>query len=159
MQKLLRGACLAALLSCPAYAAPQQAITYSVAVCDPYNPQNCLQPSGGDLLTGISPVVTQSGTSAVGKASPGNLYSAYAVNSAATAAYLACIDASSVPAPGASISPKDVAYLGNTIGATAQINYASGPPNIYTAGITCIVTTSLTTYTAGPSDFISVRAR
>ncbi|MEN3234726.1 hypothetical protein PUR29_14085 [Methylobacterium ajmalii] len=112
-----------------------------------------------DPLVGIVPAVTQAGTSVVGKASQGNLYSAYAVNGTTTAGYLACINAAAVPAAGAAIAPLDVAALAGTVGATAALNYGAGPPNGYTAGIVCLVTTSLTTYTAGGNAFIQARVR
>ncbi|WP_145984557.1 hypothetical protein [Methylobacterium aquaticum] len=112
-----------------------------------------------DPLVGIVPAVTQAGTSVVGKANQGNLYSAYAVNSTTTAGYLACINATAAPAAGAAITPVDVATLAGTIGATATLNYGAGPPNGYSTGIVCLVTTSLTTYTAGGNAFMQARVR
>jgi len=108
---------------------------------------------------GIVPAITQSGTAVVGKASQGNLYSAYAINTTATAGYLACINAAAAPASGAAITPVDVQTLAGAVGATASINYGAGPPNAYSAGITCLITTSLTTYTAGGASFIQARVR
>ena len=112
-----------------------------------------------DPLAGITPVVTQAGTAAVGKAAQGNLYSAYAVNQTTTAGYLVLINAAAAPASGAAITPLDVATLGGTAGATAALNYGAGPPNGYSAGIVALITTSLTTYTPGGNAFIQVRAR
>lgn len=110
-------------------------------------------------FAGITPVVTQAGTAVVGKAGQGNLYSAYAVNTTATAGYLACINATAAPATGSAISPVDVQPLAGAVGATASINYGAGPPNGYSTGIVCLVTTSLTTYTAGGASFMQVRVR
>lgn len=115
--------------------------------------------SSSAASAGIPPVVTQSGTALVGKAGQGNLYSAYALNTTATAGYLACINATAVPAGGAAITPIDVQTLAGTVAATASINYGAGPPNAYSAGIVCLVTTSLTTYTAGGASFIQARVR
>ena len=112
-----------------------------------------------DFNAAIVPVVTTAGTTAVGKTSQGNLYSAYAINSTTTAGYLVCINATAAPAASGAITPVDVAYLGGAIGSTASINYGAGPPSAYATGITCLITTSLTTYTAGGNSFISVRVR
>jgi hypothetical protein len=97
------------------------------------------------------------GTAIVGRAKPGNLHGAYAINATAIGGYLACIDAAAVPPLGAGITPLDARALGSEVGALAQIDYAGGPPNAYSTGITCLVTTSLTTYTAGGASFIQAR--
>lgn len=56
------------------------------------------------------------------------------------------------------VSALACAGASGAVGATASINYGAGPPNAYPAGIVCLVTTSLTTYTAGGASFIQVRA-
>lgn len=122
-------------------------------------PQAVAQQGSSLASVGIVPAITQAGTAVVGKAGQGNLYSAYAVNTTATAGYLVCINATAAPAAGAAITPIDVQTLAGAVGATASINYGAGPPNAYSAGITCLVTTSLTTYTAGGTSFIQARVR
>ena len=112
-----------------------------------------------DPIAGIVPIVIQSGTSAIGKSSQGNLYGAMAVNLSTTAAYLVLINATAIPASGASIAPTDVAPLAGVAGATAAVNYGAGPPNGYSAGIVALVTTSLTNYTPGGPAFMQIRAR
>lgn len=122
-------------------------------------PQAVVHQGSSLAAVGITPSITQSGTAVVGKASQGNLYSAYAVNTTATAGYLACINAAAVPAAGAAIAPVDAQTLAGAVGATASINYGSGPPNAYSIGIVCLITTSLATYTAGGASFIQARVR
>lgn len=122
-------------------------------------PQAVSQQGSSLAAVGITPAITPSGTAVVGKASQGNLYSAYAVNTTATAGYLVCINATAAPATGAAITPIDVQTLAGAVGATASINYGPGPPNAYSTGIACLVTTSLTTYTAGGASFIQARVR
>lgn len=125
----------------------------------PTNPAPTVEAGSSSAGAGIAPVITQSGTAVVGKTSQGNLYSAYAINTTTTAGYLVCINATAAPTAGAAITPVDVATLAGTIGATATINYGAGPANGYSAGITCLVTTSLTTYTAGGASFMQARVR
>lgn len=108
-------------------------------------------------VAGIVPVITQSGTSLVAKPSAGNLYSAYAVNTSATAGFIAVINATAVPAAAAAITPQEcVPIAGN---ATAGVNYGSGPADTYTTGIVALLSTSCTTFTAGPTGFIKARVQ
>ena len=123
------------------------------------NPGPAAEVGTSQAAGGITPAATQAGTALVGKAAQGNLYSAYAVNQTTTAGYLVCINATAAPAAAAAITPQDVAYLPPTIGASATINFGAGPPNGYATGITCLITTSLTTYTAGGNAFMQTRVR
>ena len=113
------------------------------------------QAGSSDPLVGITPVVAQAATSLVGRAAQGNLYGASAMLTAAasTLNYLVAINATAAPATGAAITPIDVVpFSSNAIGATASVNYGSGPPNGYSTGIVLLVTTSLTTHTPGAGD-------
>lgn len=94
---------------------------------------------------GITPVVsTAAEASHVLKASPGNVYSAYANNFSATAGWLVLINATSAPADGA-ITPLACALLSPN--GVSSINYAPGPPGVFSVGITAVVTSATTCFT------------
>lgn len=94
---------------------------------------------------GIVPVVSTALEAChVLKGTPGNLYSAYAANSTATAGFLIILNATTAPADGA-VTPLDVATL--PANGTALINYNSGPPSVYSTGITACVTSAATPFT------------
>lgn len=94
---------------------------------------------------GITPVVsTAAEASHVLKASAGNVYSAYANNFSATTGWLVLINATSAPADGA-ITPLACALLSPN--GVASINYAPGPPGVFTTGITAVVSSGATCFT------------
>lgn len=68
MRRLALAAVAAAFLGLPAFAAPPQTIQGSVAICDPWNPQNCLQPSnsGGTASASSLPVIAGGYTTIAG---------------------------------------------------------------------------------------------
>jgi len=94
---------------------------------------------------GLSPIAsTVSESSHVLKASPGNLYGAYATNQTATAGFLVILNATSAPVDGA-ITPLDCIPLpGNS---SASISRIPGPPRIYSTGITAVVTSGANCFT------------
>lgn len=94
---------------------------------------------------GITPVVSASAEgSHVLKASAGNAYSAYATNLTATNGFLVLLNATSAPADGA-ISPIACAPLASN--GVASINYAPGPPGVFSTGITAVITSASTCFT------------
>ncbi len=93
-------------------------------------------------ITGIASTVSES--SHVLKATPGNLYGAYATNQTSTAGFLVIINATSAPTDGA-ITPLDCIPLpGNS---SASISRIPGPPRIYSTGITAVVTSGANCFT------------
>lgn len=94
---------------------------------------------------GITPVVTgAAANNLVLKASAGNLYSAYATNLTATAGFLMVLNATSAPADGA-VAPLECVPL--PANGTAVINYNSGPPGVFSTGITAVVSSATTCFT------------
>lgn len=94
---------------------------------------------------GIAPVVSVAAEgSHVLKASAGNVYSAYATNFTATAGYLVLLNLTAAPADGA-ITPLACALLSPN--GIASINYAPGPPGVFSTGITAVVTSAATCFT------------
>jgi hypothetical protein len=94
---------------------------------------------------GITPVVSATAESShVLKAGAGNAYSAYANNFTSTAGWLVLINATSTPADGA-ITPLACALLSPN--GVASINYAPGPPGVFSTGITAVVSSGATCFT------------
>ncbi len=94
---------------------------------------------------GITPVVSAAAESGhVLKATPGNAYSAYATNFTSTAGYLILLNSTTVPADGA-VTPLACALLSPN--GVASINYAPGPPGVFSTGITAVVTSAATCFT------------
>lgn len=110
-----------------------------------------------DQYVGVAPVVAQSVTSAVGKSSAGNLYGVYALNTTATAGFVAVINATAAPAAGATIAPVECRSL--PASGSVDFGYGAGPPDAYSTGIVVLISTSCTTYTAGGASFIKARVR
>lgn len=94
---------------------------------------------------GITPVVSAAAeASHVLKAGAGNVYSAYANNFSATTGWLVLLNSTSAPADGA-ITPLACALLAPN--GVASINYAPGPPGVFSTGITAVVTSGATCFT------------
>lgn len=94
---------------------------------------------------GLTPIVsTTAEATHVLKATPGNLYSVYAVNLTATAGFLTVLNLTSAPGDGA-ITPLDVAVL--PANGSANISFGSGPPGVYSVGITAVLTSAATPFT------------
>ncbi len=94
---------------------------------------------------GITPIVSASAEAThVLKATPGNVYSAYATNLTSTAGYLVILNSTTAPADGA-ITPLACALLAPN--GVASINYAPGPPGVFSTGITAVVTSASTCFT------------
>lgn len=103
-----------------------------------------IPPSSASAI-GITPVVSTAGESShVLKASAGNAYSIYATNLTATAGFLVLLNATSAPADGA-ITPLACAPL--SANGVASLNYAPGPPGVFSTGITAVVTSANTCFT------------
>jgi len=101
-------------------------------------------PSSSSAI-GITPVVsTITESTHVLKSTPGNVYSAYAVNHTATQGYLVLLNATVAPADGA-ILPLACAFLPPN--GTASLNYAPGPPGVFSVGITAVTTSAATCFT------------
>lgn len=100
---------------------------------------------GGSAPTPITPVVSASAeASHVLKASSGNLYNVYATNLTSTVGFLVIINATSAPADGA-ITPLDCVTL--PASGVASISYGSGPAEVFSTGITAVVTSAITCFT------------
>jgi hypothetical protein len=94
---------------------------------------------------GITPVVSASAEAThVLKATPGNLYSVYATNLTSTAGFLVVLNATSAPADGA-ITPLVCVPLPSNGNAT--LNFNPGPPEVYSTGITAVITSAATCFT------------
>lgn len=94
---------------------------------------------------GVTPVVSASAEAThVLKASAGNAYGAYATNLTATNGFLVLLNSTSAPADGA-ITPIACAPL--SANGVASINYAPGPPGVFSTGITAVVTSAATCFT------------
>ncbi len=94
---------------------------------------------------GITPVISAAAEgSHVLKASAGNAYSAYATNLTATNGFLVLLNSTSVPADGA-MTPLACAPL--SANGVASINYAPGPPGVFSTGITAVITSAATCFT------------
>ncbi len=94
---------------------------------------------------GISAVVSGSAeASHVLKGSGGNLYGAYATNLTATAGFLAILNSTTAPGDGAITPLACVPLPGNS---SAYISRGAGPPQVYSTGITAVVTSAATCFT------------
>jgi hypothetical protein len=101
-------------------------------------------PSSSSSL-GITPVVSAaSEASHILKASPGNAYSVYATNSTANTGFLVLLNSVSVPADGA-IAP--LACVPISPNGVASLNYAPGPPGVFSVGIVAVLTSATTCFT------------
>lgn len=97
--------------------------------------------SGGAIV----PVSSASATnSLVIKASAGNLYGVYAVNTTATNGFLLVFNATSAPADGAVVPLACVSLAGNS---TASIAYDGSAPARYGAGITAVLSSGANCFT------------
>ncbi len=94
---------------------------------------------------GITPIVSASGESShVLKAGAGNAYSIYATNLTATAGFLLILNSTTAPGDGA-VTPLACAPLAPN--GVAALNYAPGPPGVFSIGITAVVTSATTCFT------------
>ena len=95
--------------------------------------------------SGITPIVSTSAESShVFKAGAGNAYSAYATNLTSTAGFFVLLNSTTAPGDGA-ITPLACAALAPN--GSASINYAPGPPGVFSTGITAVVTSAVTCFT------------
>lgn len=107
---------------------------------------------------GITPVVGGSAVSSlVLKATPGNLYSVYAV--CTSACWLQIFNAISAPGNGATTagvaSGNMVECVPITAGSIGGVNYLPGPPAVYSVGITAMISsTNCATLTASTVGFV-----
>lgn len=94
---------------------------------------------------GITPVTSTSlENSHVLKAGAGNVYSVYASNlTGGASGFLVLLNATSAPGDGA-ITPLDCAPFS---GGVAEINFAGLPPEVFSTGITAVVTSATTCFT------------
>lgn len=100
--------------------------------------------------TAITPVVsTAAENNHIVKASAGNLYSAYAVNTTATAGFLILVNQATVPATGAITNVLDFCVL--PASGQCSINSKPGPPTAYSAGVVALISSGANpfTYTTG----------
>ena len=94
----------------------------------------------------ITPVVSGSAeASHVFKASAGNLYNVYAQNFTATAGFLVVINATTAPTTGSAITPLDCIALPSS--GFASLSYASGSVEIFSTGITVLLTSAANCFT------------
>ena len=101
--------------------------------------------SAQQLNTSVVPIATTSAVaSLVLKASPGLVYSVYAVNNTSTAGFLLLLNAITDPVSG-TVKPLGCAAL--PANGTASINYIPSPPGRYTTGITAVLTSASSCYT------------
>lgn len=104
-----------------------------------------VQPTSSATI-GIRPVVSAAGEAThVIKAAPGNLYSVYATNHTATAGFLIVLNAVSAPGDGAVTGVLDCVPL--PASGVASINYAPGPPKVYSVGIVAVVSSGANCFT------------
>lgn len=93
--------------------------------------------------SGLTPVTSVGSSSLLAKASAGNLYG-YDLTEGAGAGFFAFLNAASVPAGAASITP--VACIAAAAGSSQRFRQTL--PDRYTVGIVVVSTSSCTTYTA-----------
>lgn len=94
---------------------------------------------------GITPVVSAAAESShVLKAGAGNAYSVYATNLTSTAGFLLLFNATSAPVDGA-VTPIACAPLSPN--GIASLQYAPGPPGVFSTGITAVVSSAVTCFT------------
>jgi hypothetical protein len=114
-------------------------------------------PSAGASV-GIAPNVAGSAvSSAVLKASPGNLYGVYATSTAA--AWLMVFNSTTAPGNGATTSGIASGNMQDCIPIPASgvgsINYAPGPPEVFSVGITAVISsTACATLTLATTGFV-----
>lgn len=111
-------------------------------------------PPSNSSFIAIPPAVANNVTSLVIKASPSNLYSAYATNLTANAGFLIVYNAVAVPAPGSLTAALVLDCIPLQASDVSSINYAPYPPKSYSIGIVAMVSSSsgtgaCTTYTTG----------
>ena len=143
-----------ALWSSPAVSAPDGLIRQSDAICDPWNPRNCLQPDASGVIAtasapststavGIVPVVTSvAAATLVVKTSAGNLYSISATNLTATTGYLQVFNATSAPADGA-VAPIFCAPLPSS----GVVSLSFSTPAVFATGVSAAVSSATTCFT------------
>ncbi len=103
-----------------------------------------ITPSSSSSI-GITPVVSAAAEAThVLKAGAGNAYAVYATNLTSTQGFLLLINATSAPADGA-VTPLACAPLAPN--GVASLNYAPGPPGVFSTGITAVVTSAVTCFT------------
>lgn len=118
-----------------------------------------------DATMGITPIVAgSSASSAVLKASAGNLYSVYATNTGASDGWLMVFNATSLPGNAGTTAGTASGNLQDCIkvpaGTSQSINYNPGPPEPFTVGITAVFSsTSCGTLTASANAFIHGSAK
>ena len=94
---------------------------------------------------GITSVVSSAAeNNHVLKASAGNLYSVYATNLTSTAGFLLVLNSTTSPADGA-VTP--LACVPLPASSYAQIDYSPGPPQVFSTGITAVVSSATTCFT------------
>ncbi len=107
---------------------------------------------------GITPVVGGSAASSqVLKATPGNLYSVYAECSAAC--WLMVFNSATAPSNGSTTAGTASGNMTDCIaipsGSNGSINYAPGPPEVFSVGITAVISsTTCATLTLATTGFI-----
>lgn len=95
---------------------------------------------------GLTPTVSPSpASSLVIKASPGNLYSAYATSNTATAGFFAVINATNAPTSGSAITPLACAPL--PASGNGTVSTSGLPPAVFSVGIVALVTSAANCYT------------
>jgi hypothetical protein len=101
-------------------------------------------PSSSSSL-GITPIVSAtSEASHILKNSPGNVYSAYATNHTSNGGFFVLINAVAVPADGP-ITPLACALMSPN--GVSSLNYAPGPPGVFSTGIVAVITGSTSCFT------------
>jgi hypothetical protein len=109
-----------------------------------------------DPTLGLTPVVSATSESShILKNSPGNVYSVYATNHTSNQGYLVLINAVAVPADGA-IAPLACALMSPN--GVASINYAPGPPGVFSTGVVAVVTSASTCFTKTTSGGTAITA-
>ncbi len=104
-----------------------------------------VNPPSSSSAIGIAPIVSASGESShVLKASAGNAYAIYATNLTGTAGFLLVLNSTTAPGDGA-VTPLACAPLSPN--GIASLNYAPGPPGVFSTGITAVVTSATTCFT------------
>jgi hypothetical protein len=124
---------------------PLSGITQGTGQTGTVTALNVVNTPSNSTTIGITPVVSAAAeASHVLKGAAGNLYAAYATNLTSTAGFLVILNATTAPADGA-ITPLACAPLGAS--GVTSINYAPGPPGIFSTGITAVVTSAASCFT------------
>lgn len=120
------------------------ALIAALLLAVPAYAQQSPQPSSSPSI-GITAVVSAAAEAThILKASPGNLYSVYVTNSSATAGFLMIFNATTAPADGA-VTPLDCIPVAGT--STSGLNWAPGPPKIYSVGIVAVISSGANCFT------------